>query len=71
PPLIMADEPTAALDSYSGHAVIELLRRLAKEGGATVLMVTHDPRIIDVADRILHLEDGMLAENKTGLDKMM
>ncbi len=69
PQLIMADEPTAALDSYSGHAVIELLRRLAKEGGATVLMVTHDPRIIDVADRILHLEDGMLAENKTQLNK--
>lgn len=71
PPLLMADEPTAALDSYSGHAVIELLRQLAKEGGSTVLMVTHDPRIIDVADRILHLEDGMLAENKTRLDKMM
>lgn len=71
PQLIMADEPTAALDSYSGHAVIELLRRLAKEGGCTVLMVTHDPRIIDVADRILHLEDGMLSENKTGLDKII
>ncbi|HEY9616032.1 MAG TPA: ABC transporter ATP-binding protein [Microcoleaceae cyanobacterium] len=60
PPLIMADEPTAALDSHSGHAVIELLRRLAKEGGHTVLMVTHDPRIVDVADRVTHLEDGIL-----------
>nr|WP_317618959.1 MULTISPECIES: ABC transporter ATP-binding protein [unclassified Laspinema] len=60
PQLIMADEPTAALDSHSGHAVIELLRRLAKEGGSTVLMVTHDPRILDVADRILYLEDGEL-----------
>ncbi|MCU0518391.1 MAG: ABC transporter ATP-binding protein [Oscillatoria sp. Prado101] len=58
PQLIMADEPTAALDSHSGHAVIELLRRLAKEGGSTVLMVTHDPRIVDVADRVLYLEDG-------------
>jgi putative ABC transport system ATP-binding protein len=58
PQLIMADEPTAALDSHSGHAVIELLRRLAKEGGCTVLMVTHDPRIVDVADRVLYLEDG-------------
>ena len=60
PPLIMADEPTAALDSRSGHAVIELLRKLAKESGRTVLMVTHDPRIMDVADRVVHLEDGML-----------
>jgi putative ABC transport system ATP-binding protein len=60
PQLIMADEPTAALDSHSGHAVIELLRKLAKEEGCTVLMVTHDPRILDVADRILYLEDGIL-----------
>ena len=60
PKLIMADEPTAALDSTSGHAVIDVLRKLAKEDGATVLMVTHDPRIIDVADRILHLEDGKI-----------
>jgi putative ABC transport system ATP-binding protein len=60
PQLIMADEPTAALDSQSGHAVIELLRNLAKEGGCTVLMVTHDARIMDVADKILHLEDGAL-----------
>lgn len=60
PPLIMADEPTAALDSHSGHAVIELLRNLAKEQGHTVLMVTHDPRIIDVADRVTYLEDGAI-----------
>lgn len=60
PKLIMADEPTAALDSRNGHAVIELLRKLAKEGGCTVLVVTHDPRIMDVADRVVHLEDGAL-----------
>ncbi|MGB5960465.1 MAG: ABC transporter ATP-binding protein [Coleofasciculaceae cyanobacterium] len=63
PPLIMADEPTAALDSQNGHAVIELLRRLAKDGGCTVLMVTHDPRIIGVADRIAYLEDGILKDD--------
>lgn len=62
PCLIMADEPTAALDSQSGHAVIDVLRQLAKEEGATVLMVTHDPRIEDVADRISHLEDGRLVD---------
>ncbi|MEM9214746.1 MAG: ABC transporter ATP-binding protein [Cyanobacteria bacterium P01_F01_bin.150] len=60
PPLIMADEPTAALDSHSGHMVIEMLCRLAKEGDRTVLMVTHDPRIKDVADHITYLEDGRL-----------
>lgn len=60
PPLIMADEPTAALDSHSGHAIIELLCELAKQGDRTVLMVTHDPRIMDVADQVLYLEDGML-----------
>ncbi len=60
PPIIMADEPTAALDSHSGHAVIELLVELAKEAGRTVLIVTHDPRIVDIADRVLYLEDGIL-----------
>lgn len=60
PSIIMADEPTAALDSTSGHAVISLLRSLAKEEGATVLMVTHDPRIKDIADRVTYLEDGAI-----------
>lgn len=60
PQFIMADEPTAALDSQSGHAVIELLRKLVKEHNRTVLMVTHDPRIMDVADRVANLEDGVL-----------
>jgi putative ABC transport system ATP-binding protein len=60
PSLIMADEPTAALDSQNGHAVIELLRQLAKESGRTVLLVTHDPRIMDAADRITYLEDGLI-----------
>lgn len=60
PKLIMADEPTASLDSHSGHAVIELLRELAKENGRTVLIVTHDSRLIDVADRVAYLEDGKL-----------
>ena len=62
PQLIMADEPTAALDSRSGQRAIKLLRRLAKEEGCTVLIITHDPRIIDVADRVVHLEDGMLVK---------
>jgi putative ABC transport system ATP-binding protein len=62
PKFIFADEPTAALDSQSGHAVITLLRKLAKERDRTVVMVTHDPRIMDVADRVTHLEDGILQD---------
>lgn len=58
PQIIMADEPTAALDSHNGQAVIELLCQLAKEGGTTVVIVTHDPRIKAFADNITFLEDG-------------
>ncbi|MFM2429133.1 MAG: hypothetical protein RLZZ511_346 [Cyanobacteriota bacterium] len=60
PALIMADEPTAALDSQNGHAVIALLADLAKQQGRTVLIVTHDPRIVDVADSVTELEDGLM-----------
>lgn len=62
PPLIMADEPTASLDSENGRLVTELLRALAKSHGCAVLTVTHDPRIVDLADRIIHLEDGTLRD---------
>ncbi|WP_013324277.1 ABC transporter ATP-binding protein [Gloeothece verrucosa] len=65
PQLIMADEPTASLDSQSGYTVVQLLRQLAREAGCTVLMVTHDPRILDLADRVIHLEDGKLAQSPT------
>lgn len=65
PQLIMADEPTAALDSQNGHAIIELLRSLAKTSGRTVLIVTHDPRILDVADRVTDLEDGKIVTKLT------
>jgi len=60
PQLLLADEPTAALDSRSGRDVVELLQRLARDQGCAVLMVTHDPRILDVADRIVQMEDGRL-----------
>ena len=63
PRLLLADEPTAALDSRSGREVVELLRRLARDNGCAVLMVTHDPRILDVADRLLRMEDGHLEED--------
>jgi putative ABC transport system ATP-binding protein len=60
PKLILADEPTAALDSKSGREVVTLMQTLAKEQGCTILMVTHDNRILDVADRIIQMEDGCL-----------
>jgi putative ABC transport system ATP-binding protein len=61
PRIVLADEPTSALDKQSGREVVDLLRSLAREQGVTVLLVTHDNRILDVADRIVHLEDGRLA----------
>jgi putative ABC transport system ATP-binding protein len=60
PELLLADEPTAALDSKTGREVIELMQRLAAEKGMTVLMVTHDNRILDIADRIVEMEDGRI-----------
>lgn len=63
PQLVLADEPTAALDSKSGRDVVTLMQKLAKEQGCTILLVTHDNRILDVADRIVDLEDGRLMNN--------
>jgi ABC exporter ATP-binding subunit, DevA family len=60
PKLVLADEPTAALDSKSGREVVTLMEKLAREQGCTILMVTHDNRILDIADRVLHMEDGRL-----------
>ena len=60
PQLLLADEPTAALDSSTGREVVDLLKRLAREQACSVLMVTHDPRILDVADRLVKMEDGRL-----------
>jgi putative ABC transport system ATP-binding protein len=60
PKLILADEPTAALDSKTGRDIVNLMQRLAKEQGCTILLVTHDNRILDIADRIIQMEDGRL-----------
>lgn len=60
PKIVLADEPTAALDSKSGRDVVELMQQLAREQGCTILIVTHDNRILDVADRIVELEDGKI-----------
>lgn len=62
PQIILADEPTAALDKKSGRDVVEIMEKLAKEQGCTILLVTHDNRILDLADRILYIEDGCLVD---------
>jgi putative ABC transport system ATP-binding protein len=58
PKLVLADEPTAALDEQSGRTVVELFQKMAKEQQTTIIIVTHDNRILDVADRIVNLVDG-------------
>jgi putative ABC transport system ATP-binding protein len=65
PEIILADEPTAALDKVSGHNVVQMLKSLGKVRGTTTVMVTHDPRILEMADRIITLEDGRVVSDKT------
>jgi putative ABC transport system ATP-binding protein len=64
PQIILADEPTAALDKQAGRDVVEIMQKLAREQGCTILLVTHDNRILDIADRLIHMEDGRLVSDK-------
>jgi putative ABC transport system ATP-binding protein len=64
PKIVLADEPTAALDKKSGRDVVELMQKLAKEQRCTILLVTHDNRILDIADRIVYMEDGRLVSKE-------
>src|SRR6202007_1039824 len=68
PLILLADEPTGNLESTNGEAVMELLRELHR-GGATICMVTHDPRYAQHADRIVHLFDGLIVEEETGANR--
>jgi putative ABC transport system ATP-binding protein len=61
PRIVLADEPTASLDKQTGREVVELLEHMARSSGVAIVLVTHDNRILDIADRILTLEDGRLA----------
>lgn len=63
PQLILADEPTAALDAESGREVVTIFKELAKRDGCTIIIVTHDNRILDVADRIVNMVDGKIKSN--------
>jgi putative ABC transport system ATP-binding protein len=64
PGVILADEPTAALDSVSGRNVMEMMRDLARKHGRGVVVVTHDSRVMDFADRIVHMEDGRIPQRE-------
>ncbi|QDU87043.1 Macrolide export ATP-binding/permease protein MacB [Pirellulimonas nuda] len=63
PDVVFADEPTAALDSKSGHQVMQILRSLADQRGTTVFVVTHDHRVLDLADRIVQMEEGRIVDD--------
>jgi putative ABC transport system ATP-binding protein len=65
PDIILADEPTANLDSVNGHALIDMMLHLNETQGATFVFSTHDQRIIDEAKRIITIEDGKIVEDKT------
>jgi putative ABC transport system ATP-binding protein len=62
PEIVLADEPTAALDSSSGKTVMEILSGMARERERAVVIVTHDPRVLNYADRVVHIADGRIAE---------
>ena len=64
PEILLADEPTAALDSHSGKTVVEMMRTLAHEQGRAVVIVTHDARLTEYADRVVHLEDGRITSGR-------
>jgi putative ABC transport system ATP-binding protein len=65
PTIILADEPTAALDSVTGRVVMDMLRKLAKERGRAVVVVSHDGRVMEYADRVVHIEDGRISNGGT------
>lgn len=63
PAFVLADEPTAALDRKTGREVVDLMQHMAKKQGCTILLVTHDNRILDIADRLIEMEDGHLIKD--------
>jgi len=60
PEIILADEPTAALDSATGRRIVEMMGQLAHDRGRAVVIVTHDPRVLELGDRVIHIEDGVI-----------
>ncbi|MCE5333256.1 MAG: ATP-binding cassette domain-containing protein [Desulfobacteraceae bacterium] len=70
PGIILADEPTAALDRKTGREVVDLLQTLARKEGVAILLVTHDNRILDIADRIITLDEGRIEETHRGMERL-
>jgi putative ABC transport system ATP-binding protein len=70
PSIILADEPTAALDGENGQAIMKILAGIAREQGRAVLIVTHDPRLLPFADRVVHIEDGRIVGEERGGAKL-
>jgi putative ABC transport system ATP-binding protein len=66
PSIILADEPTAALDGENGQAIMKILADVARQRERAVLIVTHDPRLLPFADRVVHIEDGRIIDEQTG-----
>ncbi len=66
PSVILADEPTAALDTENGKSIMGILATIAKDPGRGVLVVTHDPRLVPFADRIIYIEDGVIVREESG-----
>jgi putative ABC transport system ATP-binding protein len=67
PKLLLADEPTGQLDSETGHRIMLLLRSIVRSEGVTAIVATHDPMMLDVADRIVALRDGQLLDHAAAL----
>lgn len=63
PSIVLADEPTAALDEKNGREVVDLIKKMSRELGVSVILVTHDNRILDIADRIIHMTDGRIIDD--------
>jgi len=70
PPIVLADEPTAALDSQSGRVVMDLLQRLAHDRGRAVAIVTHDSRMLEYADRTVRMEDGRIVSDESAMERV-
>jgi len=70
PAIVLADEPTAALDTQSGHSVMQLLTRLAHERDRAVVIVTHDSRMLTYADRLVQIEDGRIVRDETVTERL-
>ena len=66
PSIILADEPTAALDGTNGQAIMKILAEIAGERGRAVLIVTHDPRLLPFADRVVHIQEGRITGEESG-----